>query len=154
MCWSTTCKQLSWVGTNGCGQWCQNCLVLVLLQRNTYGIVRRFLLLLANLLLKWRILLKSFIWKNETKSLTLAWSRIHAQACQPFPEMVTFCLMPEREELNVILTDFKYLFSCSYSFSCNKLIFNALIITTPSDVRWKSCWMTFLSNREISMCSI
>lgn len=48
------------VGTNGCGQQCQNCLLLVLLQRNVYGIVPRFLLLLANILLKLRILLKSF----------------------------------------------------------------------------------------------
>lgn len=40
------------VGTNGCGQQCQNCLLLVLLQRNVYGIVPRFLLLLANILLK------------------------------------------------------------------------------------------------------
>lgn len=53
------------VGTNGCGQWCKNCLVL--LQRKVCGIVPTFLLLLANIMLKLGIVFKSFICKNETK---------------------------------------------------------------------------------------
>lgn len=98
VCWSTNCKQLllwEWEQMAAARESC-----MVLLQSKLYGIVPRFLLLLGNMLLKWR----SFICKNETKSLTLAWSGFHIRACQLFPEMVIFYLIPEREELNVILT--------------------------------------------------
>lgn len=57
------------VRTKGCGQQRQNCILLVLLQRKVYEIVPKYLLLLANILIKLRILSKSFICKNETTYL-------------------------------------------------------------------------------------
>lgn len=98
VCWSTICKQLlpwEWEqmaaasGTRTALNW----LTRVLLRRKVCGIAPRFLLLLANIMLKWGILLKSFTCKNETKSWTLAQGGIHAQTCRPSSEMVIFHLM-------------------------------------------------------------